>query len=438
MAYTVKSGDTFNEIAASLGMSSAELRALNPDIKDYNKISINQQIITSGESKGEGESSKEYGGYAGQELNNVGGKPEVWKIGNDTYLVYMVPGTESDPVYMMWAAPSQEDVQSWFGPDAEIIINRTISSKAAADMGMLDFGSTDELGNLSGDPFAGWESELEMQAQTQPWILDADYQGLMAMAVLEGRQLTRAEIATTEWWSTHTAAEREWMTLFNEDPSSAQVAIEDNESKVRDLFRAAGAGMETSEAVITFMAGQFTRGGWSMTYLNDQITALTDKASGVAIDPELAKMELESIGQTTDQEGTVRDLLHTWLGPAFGDWSEEEISRIAGLLRNDPTYEDQFVEQLKDQRMAVMPGYTDRDTSYQAIANTWKQWWVGQWGEQADETDALFQQVLQLNDTNESGKLLREEGLKRGIGKVAQDFSDQSMGVSNRVRAAIG
>ncbi len=411
---------------------------LNPDIKDANVISINQQINLPGESKEEGESSKEYGGFVGQELNNVGGKPEVWKIGDETYLVYMVPGTESDPVYMMWASPSEEDVQSWFGPDAEIIIDRTITAQAASDMGMLDFGSTDELGNLSGDPFAGWESELEMQSQTQPWILDADYQGLMAMAVLEGRQLTRAEIATTEWWSTHTAAEREWMTLFNEDPTSAQEAIEDNEMKVRDLFRAAGAGLETSEDIITFMAGMFTRGGWSLTYLNDQITALTDSASGVTIDPELAKLDLETVGQTTDEEGTVRDLLHTWLGPAFGDWSEDEISRIAGLLRNDPTYEDQFVESLKDQRMAVLPGYTDRNTSYQAIANTWKQWWVGQWGEQADETDALFQQVLQNNDTHESSQLLRKEGLARGVGKVQQDFSDASMGISSRVRNPIG
>jgi hypothetical protein len=352
----------------------------------------------------------------------------VWKVGGKSLLVYMVPGTEDDPVYMSWEVPNESTLEEFFGPDQTPVYNREISQQEYDNLGVLDFGSTNELNNFSEDPFAGWAAEVEMQASTQPWIMDEDYQALMAQAVLEGRDITQAEIQTTSWWQDHTAAERSWMETYHGDPATAEQILADNRQLVRDLLTEAGAGTEVDESVINYMADKFSHGTWSRTYLNGQISALTDPSSPDTIDSEMNDaLDLSSVGTTNVAEDTVRSLLHTWLGPAFGDWDNAEISRIAGLIRNDPTYEARFVEQLKDERLALLPEYGDREMSYQAVSNTWKQWWMGQWGEAADEKSDLFMKVLKNNDMAESGKLLRSEGLKRGVKKVVDDFSGESI-----------
>ena len=55
-----------------------------------------------------------------------------------------------------------------------------------------------------------------------------------------------------------------------------------------------------------------------------------------------------------------------------------------------------------------------------------------------DETDDVFQSLIRLNDTAEGGKLLRGEGLKRGVEKVKQDALTGIMGsTGGLVRRAI-
>ena len=52
--YTVKSGDTFDEIAKDNNITPADLRAANPDISDYNKIIVGQEINLGSSKIGEG------------------------------------------------------------------------------------------------------------------------------------------------------------------------------------------------------------------------------------------------------------------------------------------------------------------------------------------------------------------------------------------------
>ena len=110
--------------------------------------------------------------FGGRELNNVRGRPEVWQYGGQTYLVYMVPGTEADPVYMAWQAPSQADVQSWFGPGKQIVYDRTLSAAQWQQLGVLTFGTTDEIPPGADNPFAGWADTLKIEKMSQPWIMD--------------------------------------------------------------------------------------------------------------------------------------------------------------------------------------------------------------------------------------------------------------------------
>lgn len=46
--YTVKSGDTFNKIAAKFNMTAAQLKALNPQVTNINVISVGQVLRVSG------------------------------------------------------------------------------------------------------------------------------------------------------------------------------------------------------------------------------------------------------------------------------------------------------------------------------------------------------------------------------------------------------
>lgn len=368
------------------------------------------------------------GDLRGQDLNNIPGAPEVWKVGDQSYVVYMVPDTEADPVYMSWRVPSKSDLTAMFGPDQPIVYDRTISEAAFKNEGVINFGTTDEIPPGEQDPFVTWADQMDVLAQTQPWILDDDYQALMAMALVEGRTLTEAEIATTKWFSTHSPAERTWMAAFHGDPKQAEQMLQDGSITVAEKLNSAGAGADPDSGVVDFLTKQWVQGKWSEAELDQQIRAITDQFSGIVIDPTLAGLlDTNPLRQTVSEEDTVRDLLHTWLGPAFGNWSDAEISRVAGEIRNDDEAQARFVETLKDQRLALLPNYGDRELSYQAVANTWKQWWLGQWGEAPDETSDLWMQVLSNNNMAESGKLLRREGYNQGNKKVIDDLNRQTM-----------
>lgn len=440
--YTIKKGDTLWKIAESLLGDGSKWKSLYIDGKpasgvDPKTIQPGSTVTTSASGTTGSDSATATGG---QELNNIGGTPEVWKVGNTSYVVYTVPGTEDDPVYIAWEVPSTEDLQSFFGPDQQIKYNKQITQSAFDGMGVLDFGSTDELLNTSEDPFSTWTKDMDLLSQTQPWILDSDYQALVAMSILEGRELTQAELATTDWWQTHSAAERNWMVTLHGDPTTAQQQIADAELATKELLTQAGLGAEPPEAIVKFLAYKSVSGEWSNLQLQTQVKALSDPYASVEMNPDLAALVDENPldSQNITEEDTVRSLLNTWLGPMFGSWSDDEVARIAGTFRNDPQAEQKFIESLKDQRVAVLPEYGDRELSYQSIANTWKQWWLGQWGQNPDETSDLWLDVLKNNDSAASGQLLREEGLNQGVLKVMQDFSKQTVSSGNSIRNPIG
>jgi hypothetical protein len=127
-------------------------------------------------------------------------------------------------------------------------------------------------------------------------------------------------------------------------------------------------------------------------------------------------------------------VLQEWLGPIYGDWSEVDIAKKAGELRNDPDAEINFIEYLKDQRMAVYSAYGDREVSYRAAARPWETYLSSVWGIVPDHTDDVFQKVVQMNDPTEAGKLARQTGYDRGYDKVVHDMMS---GISVGARANV-
>lgn len=364
------------------------------------------------------------------------GNPELWKVGGKDMLVYTVPDS-FPPIYMMWEVPDGEDLQSFFGPDQEIVYDQEMSwGEAKRQLGALVFGTTDELANFDDDPFTSWAYMMETEAQSQPWIMEDDYQALIAMAILEGRTLTDAEIQSTNWWRNNSSAQREWMKLYHGDPEEANRRLEDNRALARQVLTDAGL-TGFGEELVEFMADQVTMGNWSETYFNTQVSAISDPESTYAIDEALTAFQ-EGLGTTIEHEDTVTNLVNKWLGPAMGQWSEAEIAEWSGVLRNDPNGEQRLVEMLKNQRMALFPEYEDRNLSYQDIAQPWKNYGFAQWGQQMDETDDMFIQMVKNNDTTLNGQLLRQKGLKQGVGKVVDDANSALLsGTGGSVRRQV-
>lgn len=441
MPYTVVSGDSLSRIAAANGINDwRDIYNLNRDVigSNPNMIKPGQVLQLPGDSdttaKSEPSTTVEEG--LKQDLFNVAGGAEVWQHEDGTiYLAYQAPGTDDDPV---WVTYTVSNLESYFGPDQEPVISRQVTADWWGKQGVIWMGGADDqIVNTSQDPFSTWEQDLARRAETEgPWVYDADYQQLLMEALLEGRQLEPWELQSTEWYRTHNEVQRQWMILQNGDPEQAAMLLENQKTLLVEQFRQAGGGQDINQNVIDWLASNLLNGNISSTDVTLQVRALTDPYSGINVDPALQKL---SSGATFTNEGEdeVRGLLHQWLGPAFGEWGDAEVARIAGEFRNDPNARTNFVESLKDQRMALLPEYVDRNISYQAIANTWKQWWLGQWGEQPDEKSDLWLQVLRNNDLTESARLLRTEGLKRGNETTMANFSAGALSLGGSVRRPI-
>lgn len=368
-----------------------------------------------------------------QDLNSIpeGDQAQVWLDSNTGgyFLVYYVPGTQVPIMYFATGA----EVQSFFGPGQPITVHR-VGTRATFDaLGALIGGRVTELSNLTENPFDAWASAMEDQAAVRPWLREPEFASLLVEALLEGRELSDAEMQQTEWWRTHNEAERQWMLLSEADPSEARRLIEQNTIIVEDSLRR--AGMEgANSGLIYFMAEAFTSGRWDSAYLQYQIRAAADPYSGLKIDPGLASYLSDPTagGRTKAQEDTVRELVARWMGPAFGAWPEQQVAYWGGRLRNDPDAEQELIEILQNQRLVIFPEYTDRNATYEDIAGPWRTFWRQQWGETVDETDPLFHTVMRMNDAAEAAKLLRGEGLKRGnktiVGDVLRSVGEASGG----------
>ena len=355
-----------------------------------------------------------------QGLLTVPGDPEVWRLGEDSYIVYTIPESEP-PIYMRWKITSDSGIEAIFGPDVPIVYDHEYSSHPEVHhLGMIDFGDSVELANFDEDPFASWSGIMAVQSQTQPWIMDDDYQALIAMAMLEEQTLTEADIATTDWWQTHGAAERDWMVTFHGDPTTADTLLEDNRIATLQLLN--NAGVENpSEDLVHFMSDQVTMGTWSTVYMNDQLKAISDPQSGVEIDAELSDYLDAGQGTTAAQTEEVRTLVNEWLGPVYGAWEDEQINEWAGKLRNDPDGVTELIDSLRNQRLAVFTNYEDPNLTYQDIASPWRSFGQALWGQKMDETSNMFQTMLANNDASLNGQLLRQKGLDENVGQVVDE-----------------
>ena len=437
----------------------------------------------------------------------IPGGSKTWKVGDDYWLAYTIPGTNTP---LVWQVENPDELQDIFGTDTPDV-DRNLTNAQFRQLSPWQIGGLSSELVLDGetDPWQQFLVEFGNAAELRPWIEDVDYMAIIATAYMEGRSPTTDELSQTDWWQNHTEAERAWM----ESSATAGGAeidrrIEDSKRIVAEALRKAGMSNPTDQ-IIDLIAEQRLTGKWSEDYTAEQVRKLVDPyapgeldrglmvalsgigtsgdaravssgieavrkrvraifsnrnvdaalhADGSTVDPEkrinsIARSimsgdrDFESLRSSVDQlaigtdggqpggldvtrenEDLVRDLSTRWLGPSIGAMSDTEIGSWAGRIRNDPDAQQELESTLRQQRLAMLPDYTENLT-YEDIVAPVRRLATKTWGQPVND-ETLLVDLANTGDYTEMAKRLRKEGLANGIAKPVQDALGGLMGTS--------
>lgn len=370
----------------------------------------------------------------------IPGGAEIWENTYDGYwyAVYRVPGTGTPLAYKI---PNHQTLTAIFGPGADWKPDKVTSWGPINVWGVIDAGTTTELANTSQHPFDAFVDSFQTEANVKPYLRDPQIQALTIQALLEGRDITPGELASTDWWKTHNDAERRWIELDASDPKTAGQKINDARVQAQQLLGQLGIA-NAPKSLTDWLADRVTSGTWTQAYQQSQISKLADPYSPGDLDPALAQ-QAGGLGLASQKDNTskVDSLLHQWVGPvAASGWTQQMKDDAAGRLRNDPSgaAEDALVKQLQQQRLALLPEY-DPSLSYDAIAANWRGVYQQTMGQPANETDPIFQQMLRVGSSPPSKdgttgvvgvqQLLLNHGLKVGNTTVTNKALDDIAGM---------
>ena len=317
--------------------------------------------------------------------------------------------------------------------------DREIDTATIDSYGSVRWGTTDDIPATGGDPWTGFVQRFDRAKETQPWLEDAEVFSVFTAAWLEGREPEKWELESTDWWQEHNEAQQEWLWLAARNPAEAEQYKDENYIKTYNAF--VDLGMEeVSDEMVRYMADRFSVGDWNSTQLTEQIDALFNPDSAVAIDEGLQSfITTNKIDLGTPALGTtdVRAMWSKWLGPAYQPTDAQVVEWSAKLRKGGDGAEDQLTEYLRGQRMSLFPEYENSDLTYDDIASPWRSYVTNTWGQQADETSPMFAEILKANDAATAGQILRREGLKENVGAVKQDALTGLMGQTSTVRSAV-
>ena len=435
MPYTVVRGDTLGAIARRFNTTVAELVKLNPFITNPDLIRTGWELALPGDSGG----SEAPGGDPEQGVTEEqrelitevvgGGEPEVWydPDADKWFLVYIVPDTDVPLLY----EADETNLEALFG-ETEPRFDLRITTSEIAKRGGIYAGQAEDP---YGDPYSTFIEMLEKEAAIKPWLKDPDMMAIMFEAILEQRDVLPSELMSTEWWRTHNESERAWLILSNADPMEAERRVEATIINTRNQLEAMGMNNPPAE-VVEFMARQLVTGAWSDAYWGEQVRAISDPYSNVAIDGNLREVIDSGGGQldtTRQHEERVRAEVIRWLGPIYGKWGDKKIAEWAGKLRNDPDAFEELTAMLRAQRLSLFPDYAENLT-YEDISGPWINLWENTWQQEVDEGDPLFLEILRAGDYNEAAMKLRREGLKRNVTAVRQSLEGSAVSTGQQVR----
>ena len=392
----------------------------NYDTKDYSNVGEDGEVVI------KNEDGSVYSPIAKRDMPIPPGA-EYWNVDGEYYIVYYIPGTNT-PIYY---DSSLEDLKNIFGPVEFPGIEQTIKSPTAEEWNSaIRFGDSLELADLTVynpevSPWSSFIDTIATESKIRPWLQDAEMIERLAEATLEGRTVTDAEWQSTNWWRTHTQAERDWLLLAQSNATDftsvltadAERKIQDDKAAIKNLMEQSGIS-NPSDELVSWVGQKLTTGLWSDSYVAEQVKVLSDPTLETNMDVELDNFITSGAidyDTTRAGESQVKRLSKEIMGPVFGgNLAESQISKWAGMIRNDP---DAEIE-IRDKMMSMVKGLFGENTAegltYEEIAAPWRGFTSNVWGGTLDETSNLFQNVIKANDITKANQLLYTAGLQDG------------------------
>jgi hypothetical protein len=379
-------------------------------------------------------------------FNGLPGKPEVWKDEDGTwYVVYFPESGPQPPVPLLFEISTDEELKSLFG-NKDPVADKTLTAEELTASGAVPFGEMASIdrynasNELIDDPWAGFTSRMERAMESMPWLAeDPEVFALVAGAYLEGRELEAWELEQTDYYQSHSKGERDAMRLQLSDPQGYADRQDAYESTIYD--EVAKFGIDPNADIVNYIAKQYNSGLWTLDQSLSQVRAYADGGGTEELDADFSayieEQGFEAGGATTGIS-EVHDLFAEWLGPAFPP-GDQDISDWATRFRDDPAgARAALTEHLREQRKVLFPSYEDENTTYRQAAAPWKSYTQNVWGIPLDETDPVFQSIVQANDPVEAQKMAREAGSERGYTQVVKTMaSDIQRSMRQGVRGAV-
>jgi len=207
------------------------------------------------------------------------------------------------------------------------------------------------------------------------------------------------------------------------------VQYQKNYNSYYNLFTKTAAksyGSELPESVIDYLATQTNKGYFSQQEALEQMNGIFDPAAGIILDNGILNaLEGISVATTKVGESDVQDLLDTYL-PEHLHFSQEDIAKEAGLIRNNAGAREDLIKRLKKTRYQFYNMY-DEDISWQQIVQSKQQLSKAVLGQDLKSNDPLLDELIKMNDSSSELKRLREYGLKTGNTKVKNDLATAMM-----------
>ena len=370
---------------------------------------------------------------------------QIWNYQGNNYVVWQIPGTM---MFMRYAASDTDLDMLYSGRERPPVTSVTDTMWTSS----VFFGKVNELDDktiTTGDsPFVGFLDNFEKATIGRPWLkTDDEMFALWVEGYVENRDILEEEWANTEWWNRSTKEERDWLVLSkgrgigdSDFPADAKTYLEQNRILYLQLMKNSGISNAASirdangNTLAEWFADQVTFGKFDDVKAQEQIQAMSDVTSGIAVDESITNwlQGKGEVAQTQTGYASARALALKWLGPVYGKLDEEKLAEYAGIIRNAENPDvgaDILSEKLKAQRKVLFnTDLYDENLTYDDIAAPWQNYSYQFLGQRIDETSENWLNVLLANNQTEAIKELTAYGLNKNIEKVIDTMSDNLAG----------